>query len=127
MIFFHTHLASITKLTLLCLSLLLVPIKSYAMDVSFTWTANLEPITGYKLYYKKGVDSAPPYQGTGFPEGNAPILLGNVTTYTVTGLSPNETYHFVLTAYNEVEESVYSTLVTVSTVPTPIINNISIK
>lgn len=125
----HTHLPRITKLVLLCLALILFPVQAFtAEDASFTWTANPEPYTGYKLYYKTGASSLPPYDGTGLNEGNSPILLGKeVTSYTLTGLSPNNTYHFVLTAYNETEESDYTTVITIlpDAFPSPTINIMS--
>ncbi len=40
---------------------------------------------GYKVYY--GTDkSGPPYTGSGLDQGNSPIDVGNVTSYTLTGL-----------------------------------------
>jgi len=121
------QLSSLTKLTLLCLSLLFIPVQSYARDATFTWTASAEPLTGYKLYYKTGTDSTPPYDGTGLTEGNSPILIGQVTTTTVTGLSLNEMYQFTLTAYNDVGESAYSVVIPVLPVvmPSPTINIMS--
>ena len=115
------------KVALLGVAMLILPIQSYARDVSFVWTANTEPVTGYKLYYKAGTDGAPPYQGKGLPAGDAPIVLGNVTSYTVTGLSPTETYQFVLTAYNGVEESTYSAVVSVLPGSSPTIIRITKK
>jgi len=125
--FFHIRLPDLMKLAILSLLALLVPSQSYGMDFSFEWTANPEPLTGYKLYYKIGEDSAPPYEGTGLNEGASPILIGKVATYTVTGLSPDKTYHFALKAYNEEGDSGYSTIVTVSPDPIPTIDNISIN
>lgn len=123
----HAHLPNLTKLALLCLFTLLAPIQSYARDVSFTWTANPETLTGYKLYYKTGTDSSPPYDGTDLNIEGSPILLGPVTTTTVTGLSPNETYQFVLTAYSDAGESGYSQVVSISPLsfPSPTINIMS--
>jgi hypothetical protein len=120
----HTYLPGHIKFALLVLVILLGPISSYATDVSFQWTANSSDlISGYKLYYKQGISSAPPYTGTGIKEGNAPISVGKVTNYTVTNLDPNKTYHFVLSAYNSDGESGFSKVITVN--PTPIINNLS--
>lgn len=104
----HTHLTWLAKITLLCLSLLLLATQSYARDLTFKWLPNPEQIIGYKLYYKTGVNDEEPYDGTGINEGDSPITIGNVTTFTVTGLSPNETYHFTLKAYDDTEESGYS-------------------
>jgi len=113
------------------LCILISPIPSIAMDFSFEWEANPEPVTGYKLYYKVGENSERPYEGTELNEGASPITVGKVTTYTVTGLSPDKTYHFALTAYNDDGESGYSSVVTVSPDsipdPVPVINNISIN
>jgi hypothetical protein len=120
-----TYLPNLSRFALLTFAIFLGPINAYALDVSFQWTANPESITGYKLYYKQGASSTPPYIGIGVSEGNAPILLGRVTTYTVTNLDPNKTYHFVLTAYNADGESGFSEIVTIN--PTPLINNISIN
>ena len=123
----HTHLPHLAKLALLCLSILLVPIQSYARDVTFTWTANPEPLTGYKLYYKIGTVNEDPYDGTDLNAEGSPILLGKVTTITVTGLSPNETYCFALTAYNDAEESDYAKTdpILPLTFPSPTINIMS--
>lgn len=116
------------KLALISLFILSIPIQSYGRDVSFSWTANSEPsLIGYKLYYKEGSSSAPPYNGTGLVEGSAPILIdGDATTYKVTGLSAEKTYHFVLTAYGDNDvESDYSAIATVFSNPSPTIIKIS--
>ena len=87
--------------------------SSYAMEVTLQWYANTEPdLDGYKVYYKTG-SSGPPYNG--------PIVVGNTTTYELTGLDNNEVYFFVVIAYdteglesdysNEVSTSQYITLI----------------
>lgn len=108
---------------------LLFPILVQARDVTFQWTAVPEPVTGYKLYYKVGPDSQPPYVGTGADQGESPILVGKVNSFVVTGLSTTETYHFVLTAYNRGGESEFSSPVTVGpdSSTAPVIINISVK
>lgn len=78
-----------------------------ARNVSFTWNANPEAVDGYKLYYKVGT-SGPPYNGTGAAEGSSPVATGNVTSFTLHGLSETETYYFVLTAYKGTLESSYT-------------------
>ena len=93
---------------------LLVAAPAFAKDYTFTWIANPEPVEGYKLYYKKDGAAAPPFDGTGATAGAAPIDVGKVTTYTVSGLDDNATYHFALTAYSGNEESGYSAIVTVN-------------
>ncbi len=92
---------------------------SHALDVTLAWDANAEPdLAGYNLYYKTG-SSGPPYNGTGALEGNSPIDVGNVTEFTIHGLSNGVTYFFVVTAYDtEGLESAYSNEVSTSGVST---------
>ena len=97
--------------------------QGYALDVTFEWDANTEPdLAGYRLYYKTGSSGAP-YDGTGATEGNSPTDAGNVTTYTLQGLTDGIDYFFVVTAYDtEGLESDYSNEVTTgseSTTPEP--------
>jgi hypothetical protein len=127
--YLQIHRAVLTIMTLLGCFMLLTPIQSYARDVSFTWTASPEPVTGYKLYYKRGANGTAPYDGVGLNAGDSPIALGKTTTYTITELSPDETYHFTITAYNGEEEGDYSTTITIFSdqTPRPSITNISIK
>ena len=112
---------------------LLVAAPAFAKDYTFTWSANPEPVEGYKLYYKKDGAAAPPFDGTGATAGAAPIDVGKVTTYTITGLDDNATYHFALTAYSGSEESGYSAIVTVNpaaaspTTPAPQLLQIKVK
>ncbi len=86
---------------------------AHAKDYTFSWTANPEPVTGYKLYYKKGGTAAPPFNGTDSPLGPSPITVGKKTTFTITGLQDNTTYHFALTAYEGTNESEFSQVLTV--------------
>lgn len=106
-------LSSFVFLTLAITSFLTAT-ESLAKNYTFTWTANAEPVEGYKLYYKKDGAATQPFGGTGAAEGVSPIYVGKVTTFTVTGLDENSTYHFALTATNGSEESGYSDIVTVS-------------
>jgi PKD repeat protein len=84
-----------------------------AKDYSFVWSANPEPVEGYKLYYKQSSVACCPFDGTGSPLGPSPIDVGKVTAFTITGLEENITYHFALTAYNGSEESGYSEIISV--------------
>ncbi len=101
-----------TGILLICLVVFFSSVAC-AENLSFSWTANPEPLTGYKLYYKTGTDSEPPYNGTGLPQGSSPIIIGKTTEFIVTGRDITETYHFVLTAYNDQGESSYTSVVTV--------------
>ncbi|MGW8160339.1 MAG: PKD domain-containing protein [Desulfoprunum sp.] len=101
---------------------------TFAKDYSFTWSANPEPVEGYKLYYKKGGEPVAPFDGTGAIQGPSPITIGKLTTtFTISGLDENTTYYFALTAVNGTEESGYSNIVAVNatstdtTLPTPVL------
>jgi hypothetical protein len=114
----YKHLANLMKLVLLSLSLLIIPVQSHARDITFMWAAVPEPLSGYKLYAQVGDNAV-----------GAPITLGKVTTHTLTGLLPDKTYHFFLTAYNPAGESESSEIVTVAPNSSlaPTIINISIR
>jgi len=88
----------------------------YAVDVTIAWSPNTESdVEGYRLYYKTGFNG-PPYNGVGATQGDAPITIWTDEFYnpeqpefTIHGLNENETYHFVLTAYDiDGYESAYS-------------------
>lgn len=88
----------------------------YAVDVTLAWSPNTEvDVEGYRLYYKIGANG-PPYNGVGATEGDAPITIWTDELYnpdqpefTIHGLEENETYYFVLTAYDiDGYESAYS-------------------
>lgn len=83
-----------------------LPLAAKVPTVTLTWTAPttntdgtpLTDLAGYKLYYGK-------VSGT---YTSVITIVGNVTTYTVTGLLDG-TYYFVVTAYDAVgNESAYS-------------------
>lgn len=90
------------KLFIIFIFLLLCSCQVYAQDmfnVHLWWNANTETdLAGYKVYY--GFVSGPAYNGTGALEGNSPIDVGNVTTFTLHGLLKGVTYFFAVTAYN---------------------------
>jgi hypothetical protein len=80
-----------------------------ASDIALTWDANTEAdLAGYRVYYKTG-STGPPYNGTGAAEGDSPVDVGNVTEFTLSGLTDEVTYFFAVTAYSsEGHESDYS-------------------
>jgi hypothetical protein len=107
-----------------------------AKDYSFSWSAYPKLVAGYKLYYKKGGDAGPPFNGTDSSIGPSPITISKKTSFfTITGLQDNTTYHFALTVYDGTEESDFSQVITIfpqdsSPAPertVPIINSIHIK
>lgn len=85
-----------------------------AADYSFSWSANPEPVEGYKLYYKKGGNAGPPFDGTDSASGPSPVDIGKETSFVVTGLADDSTYHFSLTAYNGSVESGFTGTVTIT-------------
>ena len=75
-----------------------------AAQIQIAWNANTETdLAGYKVYY---VTASGYYGGFG-----TPINVGNVTTYTITGLTQGQTYYIAITAYDNAipaNESGYS-------------------
>lgn len=80
---------------------------AYAMDATLRWGASAGPdIQGYRIYYD--TDSGEPYDGTGAPEGNSPIDVGDVTEFPVHDLDDDKDYFFSIRAYNTNGLSDYS-------------------
>lgn len=107
------RLAGYTVLALISIFFLFA-FELQAKDIAFVWNASPDSVSGYKLYYKMGEEPSPPYDGMGISQGDSPILVGDVTSFTVTDLADDQTYQFSLTAYNEYGESGYSAVVTIS-------------
>ncbi len=95
------------------LACLFVTPLAFAKDFSFTWSANPEPVEGYRLYYKIDGAAVLPFDGTGSLQGPSPINVGKQTAFTITGLEDNKAYYFALTAYNGIEESGFSEIISV--------------
>lgn len=72
--------------------------------VNLAWDSSAGA-TGYKVYY--GTASGV-YTGIGATEGNSPIDVGNVTTFTLHNLISNQNWYFAVTAYNAQGESGFS-------------------
>ena len=80
-----------------------------ALTIALSWNANPESdVVGYKVHYDTG-DSSFPYLGTGAASGDSPVDVGNVTSVTLSGLTPWVTYYIAITAYDsDGNESWYS-------------------
>jgi hypothetical protein len=96
---------------------------AYGLDVTLAWNPNKETfLAGYKIYYKKGTPG-PPYDGTGALQGDSPITVRlrflndeKNPSYTLKDLGDNNTWFFVVTAYDdEGSESGYSNEVSTRT------------
>jgi fibronectin type 3 domain-containing protein len=67
-----------------------VTVVNGTVQVTLAWDPNTEPqLAGYKVYF-----------GTSTGVYTTTIDVQNVTTYTVTGLAPGQTYYFAVTAYD---------------------------
>ena len=83
--------------------LLFAAISAHAADATFSWTANTDPVSGYKIHY-----------GTSSRDYNSVIDVGLPTVVnggivaSVEGLQEGITYYFAATAYNATDESDYS-------------------
>ena len=96
-IFRKKHMALTVLLAIL---FVFMAVPAFAGDVTLMWDANTETgLAGYKIYYRTD-QGGEPYDGTGIPEGDSPIDVGNVTEFRLTGLLKNKIYYFVATAYN---------------------------
>ena len=64
--------------------------NSFAAQIRITWDPNTEPdLAGYEVFY-----------GTASQSYGTPINVGNVTSYTITGLTAGQTYFFAVRAYD---------------------------
>ena len=94
----------------------IVPAYTFALDVTLAWDENKESdLAGYKIYYKPGSSGGSKlenYPGKGAREGNSPITIKldqdenpgtGVVEFTIHDLDANETYFFVVTAFNTKE------------------------
>ncbi|PID52803.1 MAG: hypothetical protein CR972_00095 [Candidatus Moraniibacteriota bacterium] len=91
--------------------------------IRFSWRANTEPVTGYKLYYAEGAVTGPPFNGKNALQGNSPINVGNVTQTSLSGLDVHQNYSFALTAFNECSESAFTDVIIVYSVTISIHGN----
>jgi PKD repeat protein len=68
-------------------------------SLELSWNENPESDTaGYKIYYDTDGPGYP-YNGSGLPQGDSPLDVGQVLNHTLTGI-PDGVYHLSLTAYD---------------------------
>ncbi len=71
-------------------SFILISGAAWGAQLKFAWDPNGESdLAGYKVYY-----------GTTSGNYGSPINVGNVTTYTLNGLTSGQTYYIAVTAYD---------------------------
>ncbi len=106
----------------------LTTVAAHAAEATFSWTANSEPVSGYKIHY--GTSSR---NYTFVTDVKLPEAVNGSIVATVQGLQNGITYYFAATAYSATEDSDYSIEV-VYTVPgdatpsqPPIADNISLE
>jgi len=99
---------------MVCFLALALPGTSFGADYTFRWDANQElDLKGYWFHYSQ--TPGPPYEGVDADEGDSPIYVGNVTQFTIHGLSDTQAYYFALTAVdNDDLVSEYSTQVSIN-------------
>lgn len=98
----------VTACLILITALVLSPFDSVA-QIKLAWDPNTEPdLVGYRVYY-----------GTASRTYGTSIDVGNVTSYTLTGLTLGQTYFIAVTAHNTVSESGYSNEVSGTTANDP--------
>lgn len=90
---------AIYQWVLALISVFIVASTAFSASITIAWDpVTSVPVSGYKIYY-----------GTASHSYSANIVAGNVTTYTVSGLSDGAIYYFAVTAYDSLgNESPYS-------------------
>ncbi|HAN41706.1 MAG TPA: hypothetical protein DCQ12_07335 [Candidatus Cloacimonas sp.] len=89
---------------------ILLDIQAEHRTLHLNWQELNEPgIIGYRIYYDTDT-AGPPYNGTSSEETqNSPVTVGNIGSYTLTGLDNSQAYHIVITALDAYgNESHYS-------------------
>ena len=102
-----------TTHTIICSIFLffLTTVAAHAAEATFSWTANSEPVSGYKIHYGTSSRNYTFEFDVGLPEAVNGSIVAKVE-----GLQNGITYYFAATAYSTTEVSDYSVEV-VYTVP----------
>jgi hypothetical protein len=100
----------------------LAPVRGFAQDITLAWDASTSPdVAGYKIYYEAD-SSELPMEGIEALEGPSPVDVGDVTTFTMTGLPEGHVYYFRATAYDSTgNESTLSNLAASAWIPSPLL------
>lgn len=97
-----------TKIRLLTLAILMLPMAVMAADVRIAWDPNSEAdLQGYGVYFSSGI-YGPPYNLAGYVELTE-LPNENSPTFLITGLTTGAKYSLAVTAYDaDGNESYYS-------------------
>ena len=103
---------------LICACVLFLASTASARSISLAWNANPESdVAGYKIYYQSDSPTLP-FDGVEANEGASPIDVGDLTDFSLSGLSDSRIYYFAVVAYNaDGIESPWSDVVASSWVP----------
>ena len=103
---------------LVCAGVLLLASTASARNISLAWNANPESdVAGYKIYYQSDSPTLP-FDSIEANEGASPIDVGDLTNFSLSGLSDSRIYYFAVVAYNTGGiESPWSDVVASSWVP----------
>ncbi len=82
---------------LITCTLYLIPLITYAAQVTLVWDSSVGSVAGYKMHY-----------GTTSGDYDYSVNVGNFTSCTISGLQEGATYYFAVTAYNDIDDSDYS-------------------
>lgn len=90
----------------------LPPFKVFATPsdgtVTLSWSHSLEEgVGGYYVYYGERPGE---YLGDISKNGKSPIDVGNISTYTISGLSNGTVYYFAIATYSSVDNSIVGNL-----------------
>jgi len=83
--------------SLISCTLYLIPLTTYAAQVTLAWDTAAGSVAGYQMHY-----------GTTSGNYDYSVDVGNSTSCTISGLQEGDTYYFAVTAYNGSDESDYS-------------------
>jgi len=112
----------IRRFALACAVSLVMCATCFAGDITLQWDTETAPdLAGYKVYYS--TNAAMPFAGSGAAEGASPVAVAIQNRATITGLDPEQSYYFAVTAYNTAGlESPYSNVISVSELVPPTVS-----
>lgn len=77
-------------------------------SVTLAWSHSLDDsVGGYYVYYGTRPGE---YLGVGAVQGNSPVNVGNISTFTISGLKNGTVYYFAVATYSSIDEAFIGTL-----------------